>query len=118
MRTVKINRKELLLKVIENRSKHIEEFKEAYDGYLEEFVAEVKRILREAKKGNLIHTIEVIQPVSYEENYNRIIAMLEWSNDDDVVLDNNEFEQYVRDNWTWKHTFNLTASLYNSKKVA
>lgn len=56
-----------------------------------------------------------MEPVSYEENYDRVIAMLEWSTDETIDLDQNEFEQYVRDNWLWKQAFNITASLYNSK---
>jgi hypothetical protein len=115
MKTVKIKREELLAKVKENRAKHIEEFKEAHAGYLEEFISEVKMILREAKKGNVIQTIDIAKPSSFESNYDRIIAMLEWSTEETVDLDATEFEQYVRDNWQWKHAFNTVASLYNSK---
>jgi hypothetical protein len=88
MKTVKINRLNLLAKVKENREKHIAEYKEAREGFVAEAIVELKKMLRDAKNGKVKRAVD---------------------------LDHNEFEQYVRDNWQWKTTFNITASLYNSK---
>lgn len=115
MKTVKIKRVDLLEKVKANKVRHVTEFKEAREEYVKEVIKELGRMLKKAKKGDIIRSINLVEPVSYEENYNRVISMLEWSTDVIVELDTTEFEQYVRDNWQWKQHFAATAALYNNK---
>ena len=87
MKTVKINRLQLLAKVQENREKHIAEFKEAWEGYLIDTVAELKKMLEDAKNGKVKHHLDLVVPTSFEQQYDRVIAMLEWSTDETVDLD-------------------------------
>jgi hypothetical protein len=116
MKTVKIKRDELLDHLRKNREAHVVEFKEAWENYVKEAIAEMKHNLKVAQKeGKINRSIDLVVPVSYSESYDRAITMLEWTQDEIVELDQNEFEQYVRDNWQWKQIFGATASLYNSK---
>jgi hypothetical protein len=44
--------------------------------------------------------------------YDRLVMMLEMSVDDTIVLDANEFDQYVRDVWAWTHYDAITLGEY------
>jgi hypothetical protein len=50
-----------------------------------------------------IKSIDLVQPRDHTSDYDRVIMMLEMSVDDTIVLDANEFDQYVRDVWAWTH---------------
>lgn len=112
MKTVTINRLKLLVQLKKNRETHIAEFKEAWELYLAEAVAELKDMLKSAKAGKVRHHLGLEIPQSYEAQYDRAIAMLEWSEDETIDLDHNEFESYVRDNWQWKQSFTALAASY------
>jgi NOL1/NOP2/fmu family ribosome biogenesis protein len=114
MKTVKINRLKLLVQLKQNRETHIAEFKEAWELYLAEAVAELKSMLKSAKEGKVRHHLGLEVPQSYEASYDRAISMLEWSEDETVELDHNEFESYVRDNWNWKQNFTMLAASYKA----
>lgn len=118
MRSVKINKRELLGIVLDNKLKHVKQFEES----VVDFKAAVLKITAEnsklAKSGELdkIAKIKSIpaKPVSYEDNYNRAIRMLELSVDDTIELEEDIFNQLVLDEWVWKNQFTASASLYKS----
>ena len=116
MRTVTVKRQKLLDTLRVNREKHIADYTEAREGYVKRAIASMQKNLKAAKNGGEVKTvIDLPVPVSFASNYDVAIAMLEWSEDLTIELDQNEFEQYVRDNWVWKNMFAAGASLYNSK---
>jgi len=120
MRTVKVNRLEILDIVRANRDKHIQEYKETVDNYLISCVEKAKDILKVAKSEdfeqvkNLNWNLPV--PRSYEKEYDRAIRMIELSVDDSIELPSETFNQLVLDEWHWKESFSLTASTYAKLK--
>ncbi len=118
MRTVKINKAELLKIVRENKEKHIKEYAES----VEDFKAGVLKLttanLKLAKSGELdkISQIKSIpsKPVSYEDSYSRAIRMLELSVEDTIELEDSIFNQLVLDEWMWKQNFVASGALYKT----
>ena len=118
MRSVKINKVELLGIVRENKSKHILEYKEAVDDYINAARTIVNYNVDKINQG----TVESIAkckgipsaPKSYEDEYNRAIRMLELSVETEITLEADVFNQLVLDEWTWKNNFAMMASTYKS----
>jgi hypothetical protein len=116
MQFVNVDRNQLLKKLEENRTKHIEEYTEAKAGYLEAVIKRMKENLRKAVKTGVVeHTIMLTIPTSHESDYDTAIAMMEYSVDDQIKLMHNEFESYVLDKWTWSAQFSGATSMYSSK---
>jgi hypothetical protein len=102
MNTVKVKREELLTKVRSNRDAHRELFLKAQEGYRKLIIEELDRMLADAKAGRKIsRSINLAEPVDHTSDYDRVIMMLEMSVEDTIVLNASEFDQYVRDYWTW-----------------
>ncbi len=112
--TVGVN--ELIGIVVENRSKHIQDYNVAMDRF---YVAansalydRLAQITREEIK-DLRFDLPV--PESHVDDYDRVVRMLEMTRDagqETVVLNEGEQESYVMDNWGWKRTFIETSTFY------
>lgn len=121
MESVKLNKKELLKIVLENKKKHVEEFKEAVKDFKGAAVKITQENLRLAKTGNLekIKEIKSIPslPVSHENDYSRAIRMLELSVEETIQLEQQIFNQLVLDEWQWKNQFSVANAMYKSFTV-
>jgi len=102
--------KEKLLKVIkENRDKHRSIFLEAIEGYQKE--AKINKL----KEGKTIDQyINLPIPVDHTPEYNRVIRMIEMDVRINIELGENEFAQYVMDDWQWKREWVGTVSNYTA----
>ena len=77
-------------------------FLKAQEGYRKLVIEEFDRMLADAKAGRPIRrAINLAEPADHTADYDRILAMLEMSVDDTVILGAEEFNQYVLDRWTW-----------------
>lgn len=118
MRSVKLNKVELLGIVRENKAKHIIAYKEAVDDYINAARTIVNYNVDKINQG----TVESIAkcksiptaPKSYEDEYSRAIRMLELSVETEIDLDADVFNQLVLDEWSWKNNFAVMASTYKS----
>lgn len=116
MKTVRVDKIELLRKVRENREKHIVEAKVARDDYQEAAVAKLQAMLDEAQSGKIVSHFDVPEPRDHTDSYDRVIAMLEMSEDQTVDLSHQEFDRYVRDKWEWKRDFDVVNASYAAMK--
>lgn len=118
MRSVKIEKFNLLNIVRENREKHIKDYNESVVDYKNAVLKVAKRNLELAETGNMesMNKFRAFpqKPTSYEQEYNRSIRMLELSVDDTIELDNTLFNQLVLDEWQWKSSFVSTSTLYKT----
>jgi hypothetical protein len=113
MNTVKVKREELLTKVRANRDAHRTLFLKAQEGYRKLVIEELDRMLADAKAGRPIQrSINLAEPADHTADYDRILAMLEMSVDDTIMLDAQEFNQYVLDNWEWSRLASYTNQSY------
>ena len=116
MKSVRLEREELLNIVSENKQKHIVDFKESLADYKKAVVKICKENSELARSGDLdrIRRIRTMPqaPVSYEDSYTRAIRMLELSVEDIIDIEQDTFNQLVLDEWVWKHNFVATSAMY------
>lgn len=118
MRSVKLNKVELLGIVRENKEKHISAYKEAVEDYLKAARKIVDYNVDRVNSGVLTE-IAMCKPMpaapkSYEDEYSRAIRMLELSVETEIDLEADIFNQLVLDEWNWKNQFAMMASTYKS----
>lgn len=127
------DRVKLLDRIRENRDKHVAAYEEAWKGYLIEVQEQLDKIVKdaraEAKKfkdwsgdvGKLPEKVvmhfgvNAQPPQSHKDEYDRVIDMLEFTDEKNVILSQDQFNQYVRDEWQWSRIFNETAGAYSAK---
>lgn len=117
MQSVKMNRKELLKIVKENKEKHIVEYAESVEDYKVAVLKITAGNLKLAKTADLAKfNFRAIpsRPTSYEDNYTRAIRMLELSVEDTIDVEEHIFNQLVLDEWGWKQQFTAMAATYKS----
>lgn len=121
MKTVKVSKEELLIKVKQNLEKHITEYEQTVQGYNEDLRAALKKAYSDAHKEKPVNLNDIVKfcsvPQSHETDYQRTISMLEMSTDNIIELTSQEFNQIVLDEWNWKQQFEMSASTYNKFKV-
>lgn len=117
MNSVKMNREELLKIVKENATKHVSEYAESVEDYKVGVVKVAKANLKMANSGDISNfnfQRMPAAPVSYTDNYNRAIRMLELSVEDVIEVEEHVFNQLVLDEWGWKQQFVAQSALYKS----
>lgn len=119
MQTVTVNKKELLIVLKLNRAKHLEEFNSASKIFMQDAIEKLQNMLATAQtKGKIIQSLGLTEPVSYVSSYDTAIKMLDMSIDVTIELSQNEFTQYVEDQWGWRTQFVATTGYYNNKVAA
>jgi hypothetical protein len=111
---VRVNKSELIAKLKENCQIHIQEFEELKTDYMTVLDKRLKEIQKDVKAGNFnvsVH-INAAKPTSYESDYREVIGMLEMSVDDIFEIDQEEYRQYVLNNWSWSRSFAVTKAAY------
>ncbi len=116
MKTVKVNKLALLHTVKENLEKHTAEYNEAVKDYLVAVENIAKENHLEAIKQQLDSKYKSFPavPTSYVQNYEKAIKMLEYSVEDELIIDDTTFNQLVLDEWSWKGNFSSLVSSYKA----
>ncbi len=118
MNAIKMNRLALLEIVKANKEKHIAEFIEAIADYKVVVLQLAQANLKLTKTGDLEQIKKVkgqpSAPISYETHYARSIRMLELSVEEIIEVEEDVFNQLVLDEWSWKHSFSASNTLYKS----
>jgi hypothetical protein len=108
--------KDLIEKIKANRAKHALEYTEAVQGYKVKLRAVLKSKLEELDSSKEMEipkgSVSVLEPHSYLGEYDQFIDMLEMTQDETTSLSITMFNQLVRDQWSWKHDFEVTNASY------
>lgn len=109
-RKVTVTKSDLLAKLKAGLEKHQTEFKKADTGYKEAAVDFLESALERAKTGDLsdIH-FRLSAPSNNAKDFDRAIAMIEMSVQDQVELDEKTFKQWVLGEWDWSGNFEASA---------
>jgi hypothetical protein len=111
--TVLVNRETVLERVKANREDHRAKFEEAIEGYKHRAIELLEEhIDRIRYKGPERVFVSLPWPEDHTEDYDRIVDQLEFSLDDKLELNEQEFNTYVRDEWGWQKNFAETYSMY------
>jgi hypothetical protein len=106
MERITVKKPELLAKLQQNRADHRAIFEEALAGWM----AEAERELTEQRERLLAgvrRDVYVRKPVptDHTSDYDRAVAMIEMSIGETIVLSEEDFAQYVMDDWGWQSQF-------------
>jgi hypothetical protein len=116
MKNVKLPVEKLLASIKANRAEHREIFLEAQKGYRKLIIKELDERLKDAKAGRKFERfISAMPPSDHTKDYDRVIAMLEMCTETEVELSEQEFGQYVMDQWAWRQQFLASNSAYSVK---
>ena len=120
MRMVTVTKVKLLRTLHKNRATHTEEFEEARGNYGEVLVEFLEKKLDEAKNSSCLDDFNVNdlpeKPRSYVKYYDEAISILEYSEDKELVLEHDDFKNYVLDDWHWKENFINANATYAAGK--
>lgn len=106
MEIVKVKKNELMKILLANRDEHRGIFLEALDGYHKAALKALQERVEDAKKNKKVSLFFALeQPKDQTKEYDRVIKMLEMSVDDEVKLTEQEFANYVMDDWSWMDQF-------------
>lgn len=116
MEIVKVKREDLLKTLQKNRTEHREIFLEAIDGYRKAAMKALEDRIREAKANKRVSLhFRLEEPQDQTKQYDRIIKMLEMSVDEVIELTQQEFANYVMDDWSWMDQFLHSNVSYSAK---
>lgn len=113
MSTVRVKRVDVLDKLNDNRDGHRATFEEALTGYHAAVIEHLEAALADARAGKkFTPSIYLPEPQDHTRDYDRVIALLGMSLDEELELSAMEFSQYVLDDWGWKGDFIATSANY------
>ena len=114
---VTIEKNNLLSAIRANREKHVKEFEETHAGYRVALVEELTKKLAEAKEGKRVgQHIEAAEPASHVKDYDRVIRMIEMSTAAEIIITEQQFSQYVLDEWGWQAAFKAMSARYSGTR--
>ncbi len=115
MKSVKVNREKLLEKVVQNRTEHRQIFEKAMVGYRKEAIKQLDEMLADAVDGKKIQRfLSLVEPMDQTKEYDRAIAMLEMSVEEEMKITQQQFSELVLDNWAWKGQFTFSTTRYTN----
>jgi len=111
-RTISVEKKDLIVKIKENKENHIKEFDKAVEAYREEALRQLRTQLERVEEGAVDAKLDLITPVNNADNYDKIIEMFDWEVKDVVELQQDEFREYVQDETDFAVTARMSNSAY------
>jgi NOL1/NOP2/fmu family ribosome biogenesis protein len=116
LESVKVDKGKLMSTLQENRGKHVAEYTTAVEQYRVEAEKALRKRALAIRDGETLKTgIDLPEPKSFEADYDRAIAMVDWSTESVIELDEQDFRAFVLDEWNWRGQFAGTTSIYNNR---
>jgi len=115
MKSLRFDKLFILARLRENRKKHEEIYNESVIGYQKKAIELLTERLAKVTANPLEHTsISLSVPQNHLKEYDRTILMVDQCLDLELELDEQEYSQYIQDNWTWTRGFLFGNSGYSS----
>lgn len=113
MNEIVVAKSDLLERLEKNRKGHRKAFEKALEGYKEAAIEALEEALADARKGKVrLNFHALVMPQDHTADYDRAIEKMKMSQHEQVHLTDQEFAQYVMDDWAWKQQFTQTSALY------
>ena len=98
----------LLAALKKNREGHREVFLKAQEGFRRLCIEHLDKMIADAKAGKKFATsIGLEAPQDHTREYDINIQMLEMSEDEKLVISEEQFRHFVQDDWEWRCTRRL-----------
>lgn len=113
-------KKEKLLAILkENRGKHRGIFDKAVDGFRQKSIEALEKKIEKIKKGKLENVmINFPIPEDHTIDYDRVIRMIELTEEEVIKLTEDESRMYLMDDWAWKRQWSASNSMYTDTRMA
>lgn len=112
---VHVSRTELLTALEKNKGEHRVIFEQAMEGYKKKAIEILTTNLDNIKNDKLERLlINLTLPEDHTRDYERVIMMLQMHQNDFIDLSQEQFAQYVMDDWGWQHQFLESGTYYGS----
>jgi len=118
MKQVRVYKAKLLLILKKNRSEHREVFLQAQKAFRVVAIKALDAQLKAARKGRpfeLANLVRLTAPEDHTADYDRSIQMLDMSVETEIVISEQEFQNYVQDIWNWSREWAGSNMRYVSK---
>lgn len=105
---------ELIQIITNNRGNHRLFYEEAFAGFKSLAEKELSRHLEAIRHGKPRSIfVNVSEPEDHTRDYDRLLKMLTLTSDSHIELTENQFAQYVMDDWKWKQQWLTSNSKYS-----
>ncbi len=119
MKSITVKKATLLERVQVNRDKHRAIFEEAVVGYRKQAVGMLEQHITRIRQGKVVAVqVYLPTPEDHTRDYDRVLAMLNMAEGTTVEVTEQEFSQYVMDDWAWKRQFLASNSTYSVTAAA
>jgi hypothetical protein len=103
---ITVKKSELLEALRENKDRHRKIFDEAQKNFRQRIIEELDQRLTDAQEGRKINlSFNFPEPEDHTKDYDRVIRMVEMSQDDTLDITQPDFAQYVMDDWDWRRAW-------------
>ncbi len=118
-KVITVLKTDLLVKLKANKIAHEIDYAQAIDGYKIKLQGDLSTMLIAiGKVGALdVPNIPVVKfdpPQDRTKDYERAIMMIDMSATETIELDEETFNNYVMNEWSWSYSFNNSVSVYKS----
>jgi hypothetical protein len=116
MREVTVPKDKLLGTMKLNRDQHRAVFLKAQKKYRAAVISALDDRLQQAREGGVINLgFALPAPQDFTAEYDAAIAQIEWDMGDTVTLSEEDFNQFVLNQWSWARAFAASTELYVKK---
>lgn len=113
MQAITVKRDDLLATLKTNRENHRDTYERAFAAYRDHAIARLEAMLDTAKGGgDIAQSLNLAVPQDHTDDYDRVIALMEWEQNATITLSEQDFARYVLDRWEWSGAFAATNSSY------
>ena len=111
--TIQVDPDRLMLALEQNRSTHQATYEKAVAGFIKVTTKQFEGYLKRLAKGELLERAFIPPPPEdHTKDYDDAIEMMRWAKDDTIELTQQQFRQYVMDDWGWKDSWVTSNTAY------
>ena len=117
MESILVNKEDLIKTLEHNLEMHIETFEEIRKKFLEHVIERAEEDISLAKQDKfpkIRHNLPV--PENHSKDYNRAINMLKMDVRNEVNLTEEQYAQFIDNDWAWQRSFTSTTEFYTQRR--
>src|SRR5882757_5209361 len=104
--TIFVDKERLLAALEQNRAAHGATYEKAKAGYLKVTKQKLSDLLDRVVEGELVGQVWLdAPPEDHTGDYDDVISMMQWAQNDSIELTQGQFKQYIQDQWGWKDSW-------------
>jgi len=108
-------KEEVLNRLKINREEHLKIVREAQEGYREQYEKLLVKTLDDLRSGKEVpNHVGLTVPSNHVDDYDRAIEMLEMCTEKEIILDENQFQELMRNKWNWMSGFLVSNAGYSA----